>query len=135
MAIIEKKKNELASKNLTPISISIGSIEDVKNRLEYANVELEKNQEVVEMNVKLAMKYNQLQEKYNLTKHELDNQIKHNIQYQKITKKLNFILLCPFLQMPITIYECNEKCSKEHCAALYDCAKRIMDIKIEYKIP
>lgn len=135
MAIVEKKKQELASKNLTPISISIGAIEDVQNQLEYAKVELEKQEEVIDMNVKLALAHNTMKAKYEQLKIEYDAQIKHIVEYQKITKSLNFILMCTFLQAPLTIYECNERCASGVCSASYDCLKRIQDLKAEYHIP
>jgi len=135
MAIVVKKKFDIQVEELTPKKIIIEEIKDKNDELEYLKNQIEELKDVKEKNIKLALQLKELRNKKNEYKNQYNKIVKENVERNKINKELNIIVLCPFLQMPITLYNCNDSCKNNYCYAGYSCLSRIETIKEHFKIP
>ena len=91
--------------------------------------------QVHDNNLKFYQQKIHFQKKYEEYKNQYDQMLKLNIDYKKILDNLNMILLCPELKQPISIYQCNRACLDKICDSLWNCEKRISDLKFHLHIP
>jgi pimeloyl-CoA synthetase len=135
MAIVVKKKFDIQVEDLTPKKVVIEEIRDKNDELEYLKVQIEELKDVKEKNIKLALQVKEFRNKKDEYRNQYNKIVKENIKRDKINKELNIIVLCPFLEMPISLFDCNESCKHKYCKQLYDCNIRIETIKSKFRIP
>ena len=138
MSIIEKKVNNLATLDLSPITFNIPTLKEANNELDYLKAQLEEYNKVRENNIKLAMQVKELRDKYVQEKkeHKKTKQLMH--KYFQAENTLNIVdMYCPYLKKEITLVDCNHSTLNGYCGEdkLATCSTRINNILKHYKIP
>lgn len=125
MGIVERKKNELATLDLSPQSFRITILKNASNELDYLRSELNKLDEVKQHNISLALKLKEWKGKYQQEKLEHNNTRKMMQQYYEADRELNIkLIFCPFLQKEINLVQCQKSVSFGYCTAKHHCVER-----------
>ena len=134
MAITTRKKNQLANKDQLPKSIFLEILETRKEAYQSLLNVARELKEVKEHNIKLALRYKELNDKYRQLKKENFNINKTISDYYKAERDLNISLRCPLLNdKEIKLTDCIQSINYNYCK-YYECIEKRDRISQHFRI-
>ena len=126
MSIVEKRKTELLITK--SIIMLIPKLKDKLDEYHIYKTEIERLKNIENQNIKLALKLNELNDKYIESKNQNNQLIKLNIEYNNIVKLLNFKIHCPSLKKDIMFHNCIDASNNKICKHNLTCETKLNEI-------
>ena len=123
---MEKRKTELLKKEA--IIISIPKYKEKVDIYYIYKTEIERLKNIENQNIKLALKLNELNDKYIESKNQNNQLIRLNIEYNNIVKLLNFKIHCPSLNKEIMFHNCIDASNNKICKHNLTCETKLNEI-------